>query len=129
MRPTPVAGTTPRLNTRRMLFPFCRNTNTNSVRPVAVEANPNQNFQSRLVFVYTKLLIVEMEDEYDRVVFLDADTLVLENIDELFDCEPFCAVMRHSELLNSGVVVITPSRELYSHMHDLIGELDSYTGG
>ena len=101
----------------------------NSVRPVAVEANPNQNFQSRLVFVYTKLLIVEMEDEYDRVVFLDADTLVLENIDELFECEPFCAVMRHSELLNSGVVVITPSRELYSHMHDLIGELDSYTGG
>lgn len=101
----------------------------NSVRPVAVEANPNQNFQSRLVFVYTKLLIVEMEDEYDRVVFLDADTLVLENIDELFECEPFCAVMRHSELLNSGVIVITPSRELYSHMHELIGELDSYTGG
>lgn len=96
---------------------------------MAVEANPNQNFQSRLVFVYTKLLIVEMEDEYDRVVFLDADTLVLENIDELFECEPFCAVMRHSELLNSGVIVITPSRELYSHMHDLIGELDSYTGG
>ena len=27
---------------------------------------------------------------------------VLDNIDELFDCEPFCAVMRHSELLNSG---------------------------
>eukprot|EP00903_Cladosiphon_okamuranus_P008344 g8027.t1 len=99
------------------------------VRPVAVEANPNQNYQSRLVFVYTKLLIVEMEDEYDRVVFLDADTLVLDNIDELFECEPFCAVMRHSELLNSGVIVITPSRELYSHMHDLIGELDSYTGG
>ena len=102
---------------------------TTSVRPVSVEANPNQNFQSRLVFVYTKLLIVEMEDEYDRIVFLDADTLVLENIDELFECEPFCAVMRHSELLNSGVVVITPSRELFNHMHDLIGELDSYTGG
>ncbi|CAM9319029.1 unnamed protein product [Ectocarpus sp. 12 AP-2014] len=99
------------------------------VRPVAVETNPNQNFQSRLVFVYTKLLIVEMEEEYDRIVFLDADTLVLENIDELFECEPFCAVMRHSELLNSGVLVITPSKELYGHMHDLIGELDSYTGG
>lgn len=101
----------------------------NSVRSVDVEANPNANFQSRLVFVYTKLLIVEMEDDYDSVVFLDADTLVLENIDELFECEPFCAVMRHSELLNSGVVVITPSRKLFNHMHDLIGELDSYTGG
>lgn len=100
-----------------------------SVRPVEVKENPNQNFQSRLVFVYTKLLIVEMEDEYDRIVFMDADTLVLENIDELFECSPFCAVMRHSELLNSGVVVITPSKELYNHMHDLIGKLDSYTGG
>lgn len=94
-----------------------------------MEQNPNANYQPRLVFVYTKLLIVEMESEYDRIVFLDADTLVLENVDELFDCEPFCAVMRHSELLNSGVVVISPSRELYSHMHERIGELDSYTGG
>lgn len=102
---------------------------SHSVRSVDVEDNPNKNFQSRLVFVYTKLLIVEMEDEYDSVVFLDADTLVLENIDELFECEPFCAVMRHSELLNSGVVVITPSRDLFNHMHNLIGELDSYTGG
>lgn len=100
-----------------------------SVRPVEVEANPNEHFQSRLVFVYTKLLIVEMEDEYDSIVFLDADTLVLENIDELFACGPFCAVMRHSELLNSGVVVITPSRELYKHMHELMDKLDSYTGG
>lgn len=104
------------------------NARTLSVKPVAVEANPNQNFQARLVFVYTKLLIVEME-EYESIVFLDADTLLLENIDELFDCGPFCAVMRHSELLNSGVVVVTPSKELYERMHRLIGKLESYTGG
>jgi alpha-N-acetylglucosamine transferase len=47
----------------------------NRIQPVAVTANPNAGFQSRLVFVYTKLLIFNMV-EYDRVVFLDSDTLV-----------------------------------------------------
>lgn len=96
---------------------------------MTVETNPNANFLSRLVFVYTKLVIVEMEDEYDSVVFLDADTLVLSNVDELFFCGPFCAVMRHSELLNSGVLVITPSKQLHREMKEVMGDLDSYTGG
>lgn len=82
-----------------------------------------------MIYVYTKLLVVDMEDEYDSVVFLDADTLVLSNVDELFFCGPFCAVMRHSELLNSGVAVITPSRKLYDEMKNVIADLDSYTGG
>jgi alpha-N-acetylglucosamine transferase len=49
------------------------------IQPVAVTANPNAGFQSRLVFVYTKLLIFNMV-EYDRVVFLDSDTLVRHHV-------------------------------------------------
>lgn len=93
------------------------------------EPNPNRNFQSRLVLVYTKLQAVAMEDLYDTVVYLDSDTLVLENVDELFDCGPFCAVLRHSELLNSGVLVMDTSRELFEDMKARAAELDSYTGG
>ncbi|CAM9175298.1 unnamed protein product [Choristocarpus tenellus] len=67
--------------------------------------------------------------EYQRIVFLDSDTLVLDNVDELFLCEPFCAVMRHSELLNSGVLVVTPDARMYEEMHSHFADLDSYTGG
>lgn len=104
-------------------FLLCR------VQAVDVDANPNERFQSRLVHVYTKLQAVSMEGSYDTVVFLDSDTLVLENVDELFDCGPFCAAMRHSELLNSGVLVINTSKELFADMQALVGELSSYTGG
>lgn len=99
-----------------------------TVLPVEVTNNPNAGYQSRLIYVYTKLLIFGLT-EYDRIVFLDSDVLVLENVDELFTCGPFCAVMRHGELLNSGVLVVTPSKPLHEHMQAHFGELDSYTGG
>ncbi len=90
--------------------------------------NPNLRYTSRLSGVFTKLLLhEEFLEIYDRVVFLDADTLLLANIDELFRCGPFCAVMRHSELLNSGVMVIEPSKEVYLDMTSK--DLYSYTGG
>jgi inositol phosphorylceramide glucuronosyltransferase 1 len=62
------------------------------------------------------------------VVFLDADTIVLRNADVLFNCPGFCAVLRHSERLNSGVMVVTPSDSLFKDMSTKITELPSYTG-
>ena len=100
-----------------------------SVRAVAAVATADEEFRPKLIRVYTKLLIADMEDDYDRIVFLDANTLVLENIDELFDCRPFCAVLRDSELLESSVLVVTPSTELYNQMRDVVEELFSFTGG
>ncbi|CAM9834926.1 unnamed protein product, partial [Chrysoparadoxa australica] len=98
------------------------------VQEVEVKPNPNARFQSRLVNVYTKLTIFSMVD-YDSIVFLDSDTLVLSNIDELFECKPFCAVMRHSELLNSGVLAVTPDLNVYDDMMAKTPTFDSYTGG
>ena len=47
--------------------------------------------------------------EYRRIVWIDADAIVLQNIDHLFRCGDFCAVYRHSDLFNSGVMVVKPS--------------------
>ena len=47
--------------------------------------------------------------EYRRVITIDSDAIVLKNIDALFNCGEFCAAFRHSDLFNTGVVVLKPS--------------------
>jgi alpha-N-acetylglucosamine transferase len=60
--------------------------------------------------------------EYERVVFLDADTLMLRNCDKLFGYPEFCAAPNVYEGLadfhrmNSGVFVATPSEETFATM-------------
>jgi alpha-N-acetylglucosamine transferase len=59
---------------------------------------------------------------YERVVFLDADTLVIRNIDSLFDYPEFCAAPNVYESLgdfhrlNSGVFTARPSQARFEAM-------------
>jgi len=60
--------------------------------------------------VLAKLRIFNLT-QFDKLVFLDADTLVLENIDHLFDYPDMSAVyMKWNHEWNSGVMVVQPSR-------------------
>lgn len=63
------------------------------------------------------------------VVYLDADTIVVKNIEDLFKCQKFCANLKHSERLNSGVMVVEPSEEVFKDMISKINTMYSYTGG
>lgn len=60
--------------------------------------------------------------EYERVVFLDADTLMVRNCDKLFGYPEFCAAPNVYESLadfhrmNSGVFVARPSEETFAAM-------------
>ncbi|MFS8021446.1 putative glucuronosyltransferase [Helianthus anomalus] len=63
------------------------------------------------------------------VVYLDADTIVVKNIDVLFKCGKLCAYLKHSERLNSGVMVVEPSEEHFNDMVSKVTTLKSYTGG
>lgn len=63
------------------------------------------------------------------VVYLDADTIVIKNIDDLFKCRKFCANLKHSERLNSGVMVVEPSESIFTDMMSKVTTLYSYTGG
>lgn len=59
-----------------------------------------------------------------RAVFLDADTIVLRNLDHLFDtrlpfmaaCDHNCANLQNLDALNSGVFVTSPSPRTYDAM-------------
>jgi hypothetical protein len=88
----------------------------------------DQKFPQRFYGVYTKLKIFNLT-QYERVVYLDADTVAARSLDELFLCDGLCAVMRHSERFNTGVMALTPSTELLDRMLRAIASTPSYTGG
>ncbi|CAM6105868.1 unnamed protein product [Calypogeia fissa] len=98
------------------------------VTQIELLANPNSHRPARFWGVYTKLKIFNMTN-YDKVVFLDADTIVTQTIEDLFECQKFCANLKHSERLNSGVMVVEPSSELFEDMLSKVAILHSYTGG
>jgi alpha-N-acetylglucosamine transferase len=63
------------------------------------------------------------------VAYLDADTIVVKSIEDIFNCGKFCANLKHSERMNSGVMVVEPSETLFNDMMDKVNSLPSYTGG
>lgn len=69
---------------------------------------------------FAKLRLWQLD--YDRVVFLDADTLVLRNIDTLFDYPEFCAApnvyqsLADFHRMNSGVFTARPDPATYDAM-------------
>ena len=62
------------------------------------------------------------------MIYLDADTIVVHKIDEVFSCPGFCATLRHSERFNSGVMAIAPSKTVFDAMIKSISSTSSYSG-
>ncbi|XP_069008749.1 glycogenin-1a [Embiotoca jacksoni] len=68
---------------------------------------------------------------YSKCVFMDADTLVLSNIDELFEREELSAAPDPGwpDCFNSGVFVFRPSNETHDKLLTFCGENGSFDGG
>ncbi|XP_038695113.1 inositol phosphorylceramide glucuronosyltransferase 1-like isoform X1 [Tripterygium wilfordii] len=98
------------------------------VEKISLLVNPNQVRPKRFWGVYTKLKIFNMTN-YKKVVYLDADTIVVKSVEDLFKCGKFCANLKHSERLNSGVMVVEPSEKVFNDMMSKVTTLPSYTGG
>ncbi|MBO6718748.1 MAG: glycosyl transferase [Rhizobiaceae bacterium] len=79
---------------------------------------------------FAKLRLWEL-DEYDTVVFIDADAIVVRNIDKLFGYPEFSAAPNVYETLadfrrlNSGVFVAKPSRATFAAMLDKLDAPDA----
>ncbi|KAF7490180.1 Glycogenin-1 [Sarcoptes scabiei] len=69
--------------------------------------------------------------QFSKCVFMDADTLVIKNIDELFDYEELSAVpdVGWPDCFNSGVFVFTPSTNTFDNLVDLANREGSFDGG
>lgn len=80
--------------------------------------------------VFAKLRAWQLT-EFDKVVLLDADTLVLQNIDDLFARPYFAAApdFLMPDRFNSGVLVLDPSERVFAQMLVQLDHADSYDGG
>lgn len=102
-------------------------------RLVAPIENPNPKAQQmfeRFASTFTKLRVWEQVD-YDKIVYLDADTIVLRNIDELFDRPSFAAAPDFflPDRFNSGVMVLKPALDVFESMTKALFTAQSYDGG
>lgn len=77
---------------------------------------------------YSKLRIWQLAI-YDKIIFIDADLLVLKNIDHLFALPQLSAAANNKMRFNSGLMVVEPSACLFEDMMAKSFELESYNGG
>lgn len=99
--------------------------------------NPTDvNKNHRWFSTYSKLYIFD-QIQYDKVVYLDADMIVLRNIDELFEKPHMSATNAGGMLprktswthINSGLLVIEPSKEVFNDMRSKIGVIEKTQSG
>lgn len=69
--------------------------------------------------------------QYSKAVFLDADTMIIQNADELFERPDFSAAadIGWPDMFNSGVFVFSPSMEVYRALMALATSIGSFDGG
>jgi hypothetical protein len=100
------------------------------VEPVENPSPATAQLFPRFAATFTKLRAWDLV-EYDKVVLLDADTIVLKNVDDLFDRPSFAAApdFLMPDRFNSGVMVIEPSRGTFERMMKALAAAPSYDGG
>lgn len=79
---------------------------------------------------FTKLRIWEQMD-FQKLVYIDADCIVLEDITDMFDrpSPSFCPDVFPPDKFNAGVIVLEPSKEEFARMMEQVDKLPSHDGG
>lgn len=69
--------------------------------------------------------------QYEKAVFMDADTMVVKNVDDLFEREEFSAAPDPGwpDCFNSGVFVFRPSDVTYASLLNFALQVGSFDGG
>ncbi|GLJ25132.1 hypothetical protein SUGI_0480690 [Cryptomeria japonica] len=90
--------------------------------------NPKAEREAYNEWNYSKFRLWQLTD-YDKIIFIDADLLILRNIDFLFGMPEITATGNNATLFNSGVMVIEPSNCTFQLLMDHINDIESYNGG
>jgi glycogenin glucosyltransferase len=84
-----------------------------------------------LLATFTKIALWH-QTQFRKIVYLDADTLPLRALEELFDIvAPFAAApeIGFPDCFNSGVMVLEPSAEIHQQLLELAVQGTSFDGG
>lgn len=96
---------------------------TNIENPFIGGTLRNKNF----IYTLNKLHVWNLL-QYERVVYLDADNVLVRNADELFLCGAFCAVFMNPCHFHTGLLVVTPSADEYQRLLGGLGKVESFDG-
>ncbi|KAK1313791.1 UDP-glucuronate:xylan alpha-glucuronosyltransferase 2 [Acorus calamus] len=90
--------------------------------------NPRAEKYSYNEYNYSKLRLWQLLG-YDKVVFVDADIVVLRNLDVLFSFPQLSATGNDGSIFNSGIMVIEPSNRTFAALMTRTVDIVSYNGG
>ncbi len=99
------------------------------VDPIGNPSPPDKMGFGTYETVYTKLHLWNQTD-FDRLIYLDADTIVLGSLDELLEGPDFAATpcFTAPDLFNAGMMVLKPSHERFEDLMEKRAVLPSYDG-
>ena len=89
----------------------------------------------RRFYNYSKLNMWSLT-QFDKIVYLDADMVILHNIDELFEKKNMSSTNSGGWLpdkkdwkeMNSGMIVLEPSATIFEHMKSQVGLIEKELG-
>ncbi|CAN6480185.1 unnamed protein product [Victoria cruziana] len=98
------------------------------IRDIRRIRNPYAERKTYNEYNYSKLRLWQLAD-YDRVVFVDSDILVLGNVDILFEYPELSATGDDGTIFNSGLMVIEPSACMFKTLMAETSRIVPYNGG
>ncbi|KAL6955429.1 putative UDP-glucuronate:xylan alpha-glucuronosyltransferase 3 [Sarracenia purpurea var. burkii] len=98
------------------------------IRTIQRIRNPKAERDAYNEWNYSKFRLWQLTD-YEKIIFIDADLLILRNIDFLFEMPEISATGNNGSLFNSGVMVVEPSNRTFQLLMDHINDIESYNGG
>ncbi|XP_059637238.1 UDP-glucuronate:xylan alpha-glucuronosyltransferase 2 [Cornus florida] len=90
--------------------------------------NPRAEKNTYNEYNYSKFRLWQLTD-YTKIIFIDADIIVLRNLDLLFHFPQMSASGNDGSIFNSGVMVIEPSNCTFNIFMERRREIVSYNGG
>lgn len=104
------------------ISPYCPKKYWEILKTGNISGNSNLNSDTGWQFAWSKLLILQQE-QFDKLIFLDVDMFILQNLDHLFEYENFTGVQdlyfstfKKKRWILTALWVVKPNREIFDEI-------------